>query len=254
MEQKIIATVGGHQITEAEVEAFIHSLPREQQAYAAHPDFRKQCEEQLIAVYAFAKYGEEEKIDETEEFKNVMENAKFKAILENARKDILAQMAMRKLFATVNVTDDEIKEYYEANKSKYSKGASVHAKHILVDNEEKCTELLNAITSGEKVFEDVAKESSTCPSGANGGDLGEFGRGQMVKEFEDAAFAAEVGHVVGPVKTQFGYHLIKVEDKKEAGESSLEEVKDQIRAELSQKKQEEAYRAKVDELKKKYMD
>ena len=228
MEQKIIATVGGHQITEAEVEAFIHSLPREQQAYAAHPDFRKQCEEQLIAVYAFAKYGEEEKIDETEEFKNVM---------ENARKDILAQMAMRKLFATVNVTDDEIKEYYEANKSKYSKGASVHAKHILVDNEEKCTELLNAITSGEKVFEDVAKESSTCPSGANGGDL-----------------AAEVGHVVGPVKTQFGYHLIKVEDKKEAGESSLEEVKDQIRAELSQKKQEEAYRAKVDELKKKYME
>ena len=226
MEQKIIATVGGHQITEAEVEAFIHSLPREQQAYAAHPDFRKQCEEQLIAVYAFAKYGEEEKIDETEEFKNVM---------ENARKDILAQMAMRKLFATVNVTDDEIKEYYEANKSKYSKGASVHAKHILVDNEEKCTELLNAITSGEKVFEDVAKESSTCPSGANGGDLGEFGRGQMVK-------------------TQFGYHLIKVEDKKEAGESSLEEVKDQIRAELSQKKQEEAYRAKVDELKKKYME
>ena len=235
MEQKVIATVGGHQITEAEVEAFIRSLPREQQAYASHPDFRKQCEEQLIAVYAFAKYGEEEKIDETEEFKSVM---------ENARKDILAQMAMRKLFATVNVTDDEIKEYYEANKGKYSKGASVHAKHILVDNEEKCTELLNAITSGEKVFEDVAKESSTCPSGANGGDLGEFGRGQMVKEFEDAAFAAEIGHI----------HLIKVEDKKEAGESNLEEVKDQIRAELSQKKQEEAYRAKVDELKKKYMD
>ena len=57
MEQKVIATVGGHQITEAEVEAFIRSLPREQQAYASHPDFRKQCEEQLIAVYAFAKYG-----------------------------------------------------------------------------------------------------------------------------------------------------------------------------------------------------
>ena len=67
MEQKVIATVGGHQITEAEVEAFIRSLPREQQAYASHPDFRKQCEEQLIAVYAFAKYGEEEKIDETQE-------------------------------------------------------------------------------------------------------------------------------------------------------------------------------------------
>ena len=135
-------------------------------------------------------------------------------------------MAMRKLFATVNVTDDEIKEYYEANKSKYSKGASVHAKHILVDNEEKCTELLNAITSGEKVFEDVAKESSTCPSGANGGDLGEFGRGQMVKEFEDAAFTAEIGAIVGPVQTQFGYHLIKVEEKKDAAVADFEEVKE----------------------------
>ena len=245
MEQKIIATVGGHQITEAEVEAFIHSLPREQQAYAAHPDFRKQCEEQLIAVYAFAKYGEEEKIDETEEFKNVM---------ENARKDILAQMAMRKLFATVNVTDDEIKEYYEANKSKYSKGASVHAKHILVDNEEKCTELLNAITSGEKVFEDVAKESSTCPSGANGGDLGEFGRGQMVKEFEDAAFSAEIGAVVGPVKTQFGYHLIKVEEKNEAQIASFDEAAASIRRILLQKKQKEVYDAKVAELRGKYME
>ncbi len=68
--------------------------------------------------------------------------------------------------------------------------------------------------SGEKVFEDAAKEFSTCPSGQRGGDLGEFGKGQMVKEFEDAAFAAEIGHVVGPVKTQFGYHLIKVEEKK----------------------------------------
>ena len=149
MEKTVEAVICGHEITSAEVDAFIASLPREQQVYASHPDFRKQCVDQLIAVYALAKYGEEEKLDETE---------KFKAILENARKDILAQMAMRKLFATVNVTDDEIKEYYEANKSKYSKGASVHAKHILVDNEEKCTELLNAITSGEKVFEDVAKE------------------------------------------------------------------------------------------------
>ena len=127
MEKTVEAVICGHEITSAEVDAFIASLPREQQVYASHPDFRKQCVDQLIAVYALAKYGEEEKLDETE---------KFKAILENARKDILAQMAMRKLFATVNVTDDEIKEYYEANKSKYSKGASVHAKHILVDNDE----------------------------------------------------------------------------------------------------------------------
>lgn len=80
------------------------------------------------------------------------------------------------------------------------------------------------------------------------GDLGEFGKGQMVKEFEDAAFAAEIGHVVGPVKTQFGYHLIKVEEKKDAAESSFDEVKEQIKSQLKQQKQGDAYSKKVAEL------
>lgn len=88
MEKTVEAVICGHEITSAEVDAFIASLPREQQVYASHPDFRKQCVDQLIAVYALAKYGEEEKLDETE---------KFKAILENARKDILAQMAIGKI-------------------------------------------------------------------------------------------------------------------------------------------------------------
>ena len=244
MEKTVEAVICGHEITSAEVDAFIASLPREQQVYASHPDFRKQCVDQLIAVYALAKYGEEEKLDETE---------KFKAILENARKDILAQMAIGKIFEEITISAEEIREYFEANKARFAKGASVHAKHILVDSEEKCNELLESIVSGGKAFEDVAKESSTCPSGANGGDLGEFGKGQMVKEFEDAAFAAEIGHVVGPVKTQFGYHLIKVEDKKEAEDAKLDDVKEQIKSEIMQKKQQEAYTAKVEELKKKYM-
>ena len=119
MEKTVEAVICGHEITSAEVDAFIASLPREQQVYASHPDFRKQCVDQLIAVYALAKYGEEEKLDETE---------KFKAILENARKDILAQMAMRKLFATVNVTDDEIKEYLKQTKQDLQK------EHLFMQN------------------------------------------------------------------------------------------------------------------------
>ena len=104
------------------------------------------------------------------------------------------------------------------------------------------------------VSEDAAKEFSTCPSGQRGGDLGEFGKGQMVKEFEDAAFAAEIGHVVGPVKTQFGYHLIKVEEKKDAAESSFDEVKEQIKSQLKQQKQGDAYSKKVAELTEKYKE
>ena len=83
------------------------------------------------------------------------------------------------------------------------------ARHILVDSEEKCIELKQQIADGAD-FADVAKEHSSCPSGGRGGDLGEFGRGQMVPEFDEVVFSAEVGSVEGPVKTQFGYHLLEV--------------------------------------------
>lgn len=244
MSQEVLAVVAGEEITQAEFDAFLQGVPREQQPYLSNPQFREQCLEQLIALHMFAKNGEEMKLEETEEFKK---------LVENARRDILAQMAMRETLKDVVVSEEEIEAYYEANKQHFTKGDTVSAKHILTDSEEKCNSILESITTGEKEFETAAKEFSTCPSGAKGGDLGEFGRGQMVKEFEDAAFAAEIGHVVGPVKTQFGYHLIKVEKKNEAIVASLEEVKETIRRTLLQQKQNEAYNTKVEEMKKKYV-
>jgi peptidyl-prolyl cis-trans isomerase C len=83
------------------------------------------------------------------------------------------------------------------------------ARHILVDSEEKCNELKDQIANGAD-FADVAKEHSNCPSGCNGGDLGQFGPGMMVPEFDKVVFSADIGSVEGPVKTQFGYHLLEV--------------------------------------------
>ncbi len=83
------------------------------------------------------------------------------------------------------------------------------ARHILVDSEEKCLELKTAIEGGED-FAEIARNNSSCPSGQNGGDLGEFGPGMMVPEFDKVVFSAEVGAVQGPVQTQFGYHLLEV--------------------------------------------
>lgn len=83
------------------------------------------------------------------------------------------------------------------------------ARHILVDSEEKCNELKQQIADGTD-FADVAREHSTCPSGAQGGDLGTFGPGMMVAEFDEVVFSGEVGTVHGPVKTQFGYHLLEI--------------------------------------------
>ena len=245
MSDKVLAKVAGREITEAEFHAYLQGIPREQQAYAMNPQYRDQYLDQLIALHMFAQLGEDEKLDESEEYAK---------ILESAKRDILAQLAMRDTLKKVQVSEEELKDYYEANKSQFKKGATVHAKHILTDSEEKCNQILESIVSGEKVFEDAAKEFSTCPSGQRGGDLGEFGKGQMVKEFEDAAFAAEIGHVVGPVKTQFGYHLIKVEEKKDAAESSFDEVKEQIKSQLKQQKQGDAYSKKVAELTEKYKE
>lgn len=86
--------------------------------------------------------------------------------------------------------------------------STINASHILVDHEHEAQDLLKKIKEG-KSFEELAKQFSKCPSGKEGGDLGNFGKGQMVKPFETAAFALKVGEVSGPVKTQFGYHLIK---------------------------------------------
>ncbi len=92
---------------------------------------------------------------------------------------------------------------------------NVKASHILVETEAKAAELKTAIEAGDTTFADAAKENSKCPSGANGGDLGFFGRGQMVKEFETVCFddTVEVGAVSPPIQTQFGYHLIQITDR-----------------------------------------
>lgn len=90
--------------------------------------------------------------------------------------------------------------------------AKASARHILVDTEDKCNELKAQIEGGAD-FGDVAKENSSCPSGQSGGDLGEFSPGQMVKEFNDVVFEGEVGVIHGPVKTQFGYHLIDITNR-----------------------------------------
>ena len=88
------------------------------------------------------------------------------------------------------------------------------ARHILVNTEEECESLKQQIEDGAD-FAEIAKEHSTCPSGRNGGDLGEFGPGQMVKEFDEVVFSGELNTVHGPVKTQFGYHLLEITSRED---------------------------------------
>ena len=139
------------------------------------------------------------------------ETDEFKAMMERARKDILAQLAINSVLKDITVTDEEMQAFYKRKPPAFcKKGETVHAKHILVDSEEKAQDIMNKITAGDIYFEARREGIFLLPSNAQGGDLGEFGKGQMVPEFDQAVFAAEVGKVVGPVKTQFGYHRLRL--------------------------------------------
>lgn len=133
------------------------------------------------------------------------------------------------LTADLEVSDDEVEEFYEENREQ--RYELVEARHILTETQAEADAVLERLDDGED-FGEIAQEVSVDPgSGERGGDLGEFGRGQMVPEFEQAAFDAEIGEVVGPVESQFGFHVIEVTGRVE---QELAEVEDDIRAELRQ--------------------
>ena len=124
MENKVLAVVAGEEVTEQDLNDFMENVPQDQQAYRSNPQFRQQYLEQLIALRMFTKQGEELKLDETEEFKKIM---------EGARKDILAQLMVSETIKDITVTDEEAKSYFEANKRRFVKGETVRAKHILTE-------------------------------------------------------------------------------------------------------------------------
>ena len=120
-ETKILETIGDVNITEADVDAFVKTLPAEQRQYASNPMYRQQILQQLVSMVLFSKYALEEKLDETKEYDK---------LLEDAKRDILAQLAVDKVVGSVSVSDDEINKFYEDNKASFKKDETVAAKHI----------------------------------------------------------------------------------------------------------------------------
>lgn len=243
MQDKILATIAGKEIKESDLQVMINRYPADRKAYFETEEAKKQLLEQMISFELINNFGKELKIDETEEYKeNVMQ----------AKKDILTQLTLNKLLLEVTVTEQDALNYYNENKEQFAQQAQVSAKHILVDSEELAKSIKSEIDNNEISFEDAAIKYSTCPSKEQGGDLGSFGKGMMVKEFEDVAFALDLNTVSEVVQTQFGYHLIKVENKTDAQEMPFEAVKQQIIERLLQQGQERKYLDVVKELETKY--
>ncbi|EGV08776.1 PPIC-type PPIASE domain protein [Parvimonas sp. oral taxon 393 str. F0440] len=230
MESKVMAVVNGVEILESDVDRFIELMGNRALPYK-NPEGKKQLCEELVKQELIIQDCYNRKLDESEAF--------VKEINE-IKRSILAKHFLNELFDNIHASDEEIKEYYEENKNLFMSKYTFNAKHILVESEDKAKELKALCENGEK-FENLAKEHSMCPSKEVGGDLGEFTQGQMVLEFENACIDAEVGKVTNPVKTQFGYHLIKLESKRNPKQLALESVKDEIEKNIIKAKEQVAY-------------
>ncbi len=163
--------------------------------------------------------------------------------LTELREEVSRQLKLEKLLAQelgeTETAEDEVRAFYDSQPDEFLQPAQVRARHILLSEKEGAKEAIDAlhkrIEAGED-FATLASEHSECPSGKEGGDLGFFGEEQMVGEFSNTAFAMKVGEVSSPIQTQFGYHIIKVEERRDAKNLEFEEVREGIKRHLDEEK------------------
>ncbi|MGV8954695.1 MAG: peptidylprolyl isomerase [Cypionkella sp.] len=168
--------------------------------------------------------------------------------LENDRRGYLANAALTPV-VTAAVTDATLKAAYDEKFKDAKPATEYHAAHILVDTEEEANKLKADLAAGGDFAALAKANSKDTGSGANGGDLGWFGLGAMVKPFEDAVVAAKVGEVTGPIKSDFGYHLILVSETRAAAQPTLDDQRDELAAQIEQKAVEEHIKALTDAAK-----
>lgn len=251
---KTLVTVNGTPITQQDVEQELmqatqgrfNQVPAEKQA-----EFRKQVLEQLVAKELVYNNAKKTGVLKSKDYKD-----RYAEVCSTVKKDIAIQVWQKREIDKISVSNKDMKDYYNKNKEEFNQKESAHARHILVKTEAETRSIANKLKGlkGSALlnkFTELAKSKSTGPSGPNGGDLGFFSKGQMVPEFEAVAFSMKPGTVSEPVKTQFGYHLIYLEDKKAEKSTPYADVKGLIERRLKMEKAKSVMIDKMKELEKK---
>lgn len=241
-ENKVLAVVNGKEISEDTVLKFLNDLGPQMAMQFQSPEGIKRVVDELINQEVLYLEAIENNLDQDEAFLTE---------LEKIKDGLVKQYALNKLLSNISASEDELLDFYNENEEKFQKPESVVAAHILIETEEKANSIIKEMDEGLS-FEDAAQKYSSCPSKEQGGSLGEFTKGQMVPEFETAAFSMEIDSISEPVKSQFGYHIIKLISKNEEILSTFDEVKDQINQQVLGMKQQDIYVIKTNELKQKY--
>jgi len=180
--------------------------------------------------------------------KNLAEDTDVKKVFEEAQKKILiARLLQDEVEKKITISDEDVSRYYAENKERFRTPESLRASHILVKSEAEANDVLAELKKGGN-FEDLARERSVDPTAKEGGDIGYFTRRQLVPEFEEACFKMEVGETSGVVKTDFGYHIIKLTEKREPRVKEREEVQPAIEQALRRLKKKVVFNEFVEKL------
>ena len=220
-----LAKVNGTSITDKDLTTALNGLNEAQRANVLKDsNSRRQILDGLIDQTLLAQTAEKEKLDQDQDYKDA---------LASFRKQFLANKLLQKNLSA-KLTEPAAKKFYEAHKSRYSTD-QVHAQHILVTDEEQARSILKEAKLEGADFQAMAEKYSKDPSAKNNrGDLGYFGRDRMVSEFTEAAFAGGEGEILGPVKTSYGYHIIKIVEKKSGKPLEFGEVELRVKADMRQ--------------------
>lgn len=245
-EQKgaVLAKVGTAVITDGDLERELKSLPDYAKQMFADEQGKEKFLDELVKKEMLYQEALKKGLDKSADFvKKVEEFKKLTLVSELLEKEIMAK---------AKVSDQEAKEYYEKHKEEFATTTQIKASHILVKTEDEANKILARLKKGEKFEEIAKKESMDKGSAKNGGDLGYFARGQMVPEFEKAAAALKPGETSKPVKSNYGFHIIKVTDKKAGPVIEYDRIKDLISQKLSGERQKESFDKYIADLRKTY--
>jgi peptidyl-prolyl cis-trans isomerase C len=238
---KVLARVSDSVITEKEFDEKLAKMP---------PYYRKIVEkdrvrllEEMIMEKLFYEDAVRKGLGGDKEIAELLKEAK--------RKIVIAKLVKVEVDDKVAVGEDEMKAYYEAHKADFKTPEMWRASHILVATEKDARDVLASLAKGDK-FEEIAAKASMDATASRGGDIGFFRLGQLVPDFEKACLALKVGQTSDVVRTQFGYHIIRLTDKKEPGIEEFAKAKARIESELKKKKRIDLFEKLVNDLKNRY--
>jgi len=243
-ETKVVAKIGDKVITLEEFEKEVESLPDFYKPLLLDPKAKREFLKKLIDREILLLEARKAGVYEREDVRRKIEECEKGVILDAFLSQILREKD--------EVTEEEAKRYYDEHKEEFFMNESIRVRHIVVRTLEEAKEIKKRLEQGED-FVELAKRYSISPSGKWGGDLGYIQRGQVGKEFEKAAFSLKrPGEISDIVKTTFGYHIIRLEDRKPPRQLSFEEVRDKIIQKLKEQKKQKALEDYLKKVKKQY--